>query len=283
MEFYITRRVGTERNGKTIFIFARSRPFPTYFGLKRSHNGVFLFFEFFTIFFELSLIPRVGTKRNDNFLFSLFFSRFQLFLAWEVAIIGFFNFLKIFTIFGNFLLHVGRERNGTTIFIFSISRHFPPYFDLKWSPNGIICFFDFSSFFFGIFYYPSGRNGTERQFLFFIFLGFSQPILSWNEAITVFFNLLNFFAIFLEYYLKRQGGTKRNNNFYFLSPSFFQPILAWNHAIMVFFNFLNFLLFFWNFLLRVGWERNGTPIFIFSICQPIPTYFGLKWSHNRVF
>ena len=81
LEFYITRRVGTERNGKTIFIFALSRPFPTYFGLKRSHNGVFLFFEFFTIFFELSLIPWVGTKRNDNFLFSLFFSLFKPILA----------------------------------------------------------------------------------------------------------------------------------------------------------------------------------------------------------
>ena len=43
------------------------------------------------------------------------------------------------------------------------------------------------------------------------------------------------------------------------------------------------MLFFWNFLLRVGWERNGTVIFIFSICQPIPTYFGLKRSHNRIF
>ena len=107
-----------------------------------------------------------------------------------------------------------------TIFIFSISRHFPTYFDLKWSPNGIIWFFYFSSFFFGIFYYPSGRNGMERQFLFFLFLGISQPILAWNEAIMVFFNLLNFFAIFLEFSLKRQGGTKRNDNFYFLSETF---------------------------------------------------------------
>ena len=60
----------------------------------------------------------------------------------------------------------------------------------------------------------------ERQFLFFLFLGISQPILAWNEAITVFFNLLNFFAIFLEFSLKRQGGTKQNDNFYFLSEPF---------------------------------------------------------------
>ena len=124
---------------------------------------------------------------------------------------------RIFLLFfWNFLLRVGWERNGTTIFIFSISRPFPTYFDLKWSPNGIIWFFYFSSFFFGILYYPSGRNGIERQFLFFLFLGISQPILAWNEAIMVFFNLLNFFAIFLEFSITHWVGTERNDNFYFL-------------------------------------------------------------------
>ena len=134
---------------------------------------------------------------------------------------------------------------------------------MKWSPNGIIWFFDFSSFFFGIFYYPSGRNGTESQFLFFIFLGISQPLLAWNEAIPVFFNLFNFFAIFLEFYLKCQVVTKRNNNFYFLTPSFFQPILAWNHAIKVFFNFLNFFVIFLEFSIThcVGTERNDNFYF----------------------
>ena len=63
--------------------------------------------------------------------------------------------------FWNFLLRVGWERNGTAIFIFSISRPFPIYFDLKWSPNVIIWFFDFSSFFFLNFLLPVGyeRNG----------------------------------------------------------------------------------------------------------------------------
>ena len=41
LEFSITRRVGTERNGSIIFIFSLSRPLPTYFGLKWSHNGIF--------------------------------------------------------------------------------------------------------------------------------------------------------------------------------------------------------------------------------------------------
>ena len=124
---------------------------------------------------------------------------------------------RIFLLFfWNFLLRVGWERNGTTIFIFSMSRHFSNLFWFEMKPQWY--FLIFLLFFFGIFYYSSGRNGTERQFLFFIFLGISQPILAWNEVITVFFNLLNFFAIFLEFSLKRQGGaTKRNDNFYFLS------------------------------------------------------------------
>ena len=43
------------------------------------------------------------------------------------------------------------------------------------------------------------------------------------------------------------------------------------------------MLFFWNFLLRVGLERNGTINFIFSLSHPSPTYFGLKWIHNGIF
>ena len=41
LEFSIMRRVGTERNGMTIFIFSHSLPFQTYSGLKGSHNGIF--------------------------------------------------------------------------------------------------------------------------------------------------------------------------------------------------------------------------------------------------
>ena len=154
---------------------------------------------------------------------------------------------------------------------------------MKWSRKGIFECLEFFCYFFRIFYYPSGRNGTERQFLFFIFLGISQPILAWNEAVTVFFNLLNFFAIFLEFSLTRQFGPKRNDNFYFLSLSLFHPILAWNEATMVFFDYLIFLLFFWKFLLPVRSEGNGKTIFIFSLSWHCSTYFGLKWSHNGFF
>ena len=36
--------------------------------------------------------------------------------------------------------------------------------------------------------------------------------------------------------------------------------------------FLNSLLFYCNFILLVGWEQNGTIIFIFYLFQPFPTY-----------
>ena len=42
------------------------------------------------------------------------------------------------------------------------------------------------------------------------------------------------------------------------------------------------MLFFWNFLLPIGQERIGTIFFIFSLFQPLPTYFGLKWGSNGI-
>ena len=63
----------------------------------------------------------------------------------------------------------------------------------------------------------------------------------------------------------------------------FQAILPWSEFIMVFLIFWIFLLFFWNFLLPFGKEQNITIIFIFSLSQPFPTYFGLELSRNGIF
>ena len=119
--------------------------------------------------------------------------------------------------FWNFLLPFGKERNRTIIFIFSLSQPFPTYFGLERSRNSIFQFFEFFCYFYGIFYYESGRNETEQQFLFSLFLCIFQQILAWNDAIMVFFNFLNFFTIFFEFSLTRRLGTERNDNFYFLS------------------------------------------------------------------
>ena len=133
----------------------------------------------------------------------------------------FFIFLLIFL---EFLLRVEWERNGTAIFIFSIPRPFPTYFGLELSHNGIFWFFDSFFSFFGIFYYSSSWNGTERKFLFSLFLGLFKRILGWKEAITGFFNFLNFFAIFLEFSITHRVGTERHDNFYFLSSSTFSTL-----------------------------------------------------------
>ena len=63
---YWSGRITLER---FFFIFSLSRVFPTYFGLKRSNDGVFFFFffNFFTIFSEFSITGRVGTHQNDFF------------------------------------------------------------------------------------------------------------------------------------------------------------------------------------------------------------------------
>ena len=45
--------VGLERNGTIIFIFSISHTFPSYYGLKYSHNGISLYFEFFCYFIEI--------------------------------------------------------------------------------------------------------------------------------------------------------------------------------------------------------------------------------------
>ena len=67
LDISITGRVGTKRNETTIFIFSLSQPFPTYFGLKWSSNGIFQFFEFFCFFFNFLL--RVGQERNGTIIF----------------------------------------------------------------------------------------------------------------------------------------------------------------------------------------------------------------------
>ena len=171
--------------------------------------------------------------------------------------------------FWKFLLCVGQGRNETIFFIFSLSQPFPTYFGLKWCHKGVFKFF---CYFFGIFYYASGRDETKRYFLFSLFLSLFQPILVSIEAIKVFFNFLNFFAIFLEFSIMRKDETKR----YFLFSQFlslFQPILAWNEAIKVFFNFLNFFAIFFEFSIRrlVRTKRNDNFYFslFLSILQSI--------------
>ena len=142
--------------------------------------------------------------------------------------------------------------------------------------------------FFWIFYYESGRNSLERfvlfLFLFSLFLNISHLILARREAIMVFFNFVNFFAIFLKFPITGLVGTHQNDFFFFLFFGLHQLILAWKEAIMVFSNFLNFLcIFFWIFYCGSGRNSSERFFFIFSLSRPFPTYFGLKSSQNAGF
>ena len=102
---------------------------------------------------------------------------------------------------------VGTERNDN--FILFLSHPPSTYGGSKWSHNGI--FFEFFCFIFGIFYYALCRNETERKYLFSFIHGLFQPVLALNEVIMVFFNFLNFFAIFFGIlnFASGRDGTKQ--------------------------------------------------------------------------
>ena len=74
---------------------------------------------------------------------------------------------------------------------------------------------------------------------------------------------MNFFAIFREFSLTRQFGTKRNDNFSFLFLRLFHPILAWNEPTIVFFDFFESSSLFLQFSITspIGRERKDNFYF----------------------
>ena len=93
----------------------------------------------------------------------------------------------------------------------------------------------------------------------------------------VFFNFLNFFAIFLEFSITSRLETDRNDNFLYLSFVAFSNLfwIEMKPQLYFFLIFLSFQLFFWNFQLRVGQERNGTTI-LFSLFLSLFQLFWLE-------
>ena len=161
MEFSITRRVGTKRNGD--FFFLNSSAFSNLFWLGMKPQWYFLIFWFFFSFFGIFYYPSGKNGTERKFLFSLFLVLFKPILGWKEAITGFFNFLNFFAIFFelSLMLRIETKRNETIIFIFSLFQRFPICFGLKCGHNGIFRFLEFFGYFFGIFYYASIWNGTE--------------------------------------------------------------------------------------------------------------------------
>ena len=114
-------------------------------------------------------------------------------------------------------------------------------------------------------YYGWDWNGTERKLLFCHVLIPFHPILASKEATTVFYNFLNFFAIFLEFSITLRVRAKQNDNFYFLSFSALSN-LFWLE-IMPYWFYDNFLTCFvisleFSITCRVGTERNDNTYFL---------------------
>ena len=128
--------------------------------------------------------------------------------------------------------------------------------------------------------------GTKRNdnFSFPYFSSFSDLFwLEMNHYRISFIFWIFYYCYGIFYYTSGRNETKRNDNFYFLSfPAFSNLFWFIMKPHWYFFIFWIFLLFFWNFLLHIGHERNGTIFFIFSLSQPLPTYFGLKWGSNGI-
>ena len=55
------------------FIFTLSRPFATYSGSKRSHNGIIQFFQFFC-YFSWNFLLGDGLERNGTIIFIFYLS-----------------------------------------------------------------------------------------------------------------------------------------------------------------------------------------------------------------
>ena len=136
--------------------------------------------NFFPIFYEFFITRRVETKWIDNFYFPCF-SVYSNLLWLETKPQWYFYIFGIFFLFfWNFLLRVGYEWNGMTIFVFRLSRPFTTYFGLKWSHNCVfLIFLNFLLFF--LEFSITRHVGTEHDDSFY-FIPFSAfPPLFWLE------------------------------------------------------------------------------------------------------
>ena len=166
-------------------------------------------------------------------------------------------------------------------FFFSHSQLVLSHSGLKRSHNDVFQFFPFFRCFFFNSQFRVGLEWIGTIIFFSLILSLSRPILAWKEAIIIFFNFLNYFEFFWEFYIPDRVGTDQNENFFFsLFLDHSQTVLASNEHIML---FLNFFAIFLEFSIpgRVITDRNGK--FIFSLSQRVPSRFGFKKNHYDVF
>ena len=179
------------------------------------------------------------------------------------------------------------DQNNNFFFLVSFSACPVPFW-LEMKPEWFFLIF---CIFLLFFCHSLFRVGLEwiRMITFFFFgitLSRSYPVLAWKEAIMIFFNFLNFFAIFLEFPIPNRVKMDRNDNFFFLVWLSTCPVPLWLEMKpkWCFLIFWIFLLFFLEFpiLGRVGMDQNDNFFFVWLSACPVP-HFHLKWSHSDVF
>ena len=150
---------------------------------------VFFTFLIFLLFFW-NFVFRVWYERNRMITF--IFTHSRPFLTYfglkQSPIMVCFNFFFFFEF--SLTRRIGKERNNNFYFLSFSS--IPNLFRHKMNPKWYFWIFWIFLLFFLTFYYASGRNETERWFLFSIFLILYRPILASNEAIMVFFIFIFF-------------------------------------------------------------------------------------------
>ena len=127
------------------------------------------------------------------------------------------------------------------------------------------------------------RRNSKQNFFFF-FSAYLNPV--WMEIMPEWCFLIFwiFLLFFLEFSSSGRVGTKLwGRHLFSLFLGLPQLGLDRNNDGMMFFNFLNFFaVFFWNFLARVGKERNLERRFFLSFSA----YLNLVWieiiKHNQI-
>ena len=139
--------------------------------------------------------------------------------------------------------------------------------------------------FFGIFYYGSGGNPSERFFfLFYLFLCLSQPILAWKEVIMFFFLIFWIFFLFFWNFLFRVRLELIGTIFFFFIFSLSWHFLTYfglkrsYDSVFEFFEF--FCFYFWNFPFRVREEHIGMIFYFYFLY--FSAFYNLFWPEMKL-
>ena len=132
------------------------------------------------------------------------------------------NFFNFFAIFLKFSITRRVRTYWNDFFYFLPFSVFPNLFGLRRRYDGVFKFFEFFCFFFWNFLLLVEQEHIETIFFTFSILRPFPTYFGLKRCYVSTF--LNFFAIFFEFSITLLVGTKRNDNFYFLSSLAFSNL-----------------------------------------------------------